>query len=69
MRKIKLRVLVLQGIVYRVFIIACNIVFFLVITGKFNFAIKISLLWSIVNLTIYYIYHYVFLKLFKMGVD
>jgi len=67
LRKIKIKVLTLQGIIYRIFIICCNTIFFRVITGEWKLAIKGSLLWNSINVTLYYLYHYFWAKLFKLG--
>ena len=70
-RKIKLELLAIQGIIYRAIVIIFTTIFF--VTGleqtvqKYG-AIGASLIWSSINMTLYYLYHFVFLKLFKMGV-
>jgi len=66
-RKIKLKLLFAEGIVYRGFIICVQTIFFWILTGSFRWAIGTSLAWNCVNMCCYYLYHYVFLRMFKMG--
>lgn len=66
-RKIKVKVLAWQGLVYRVFIIGCNFMFFLVLTKDVETAFKISIGWNIINMLLYYAFHYLWGKRFKLG--
>lgn len=66
-RKIKVKVLAIQGLVYRVFIIGCAFLFFLLLTKDMEAAFKISIGWSAVNMILYYGFHYVWAKRFKVG--
>ncbi len=71
-RKISIKRLWWSGLVYRVFIICCNALFFA--TGlkpaleKYG-VFGASLCWNSINICLYYLYHYLFLRLFKMGVE
>ena len=69
-RPIKLKTLGIQGIVYRIFVVFVNAIFFMV-GAKQSMqqygAIGTSLIWGSINMTLYYLYHYVFLRLFKIG--
>ena len=69
-RPIKLKTLGIQGVIYRVFVVFVNAIFFMV-GAKQSMeqygAIGTSLIWGSINMTLYYLYHYVFLRLFKIG--
>lgn len=67
LRSIRLKILAWQGIIYRVFIICCNTAFFWILTGEFKIAISVSLAWNAINMGLYYLYHYSFARLFKLG--
>jgi len=68
-RKIRLSVLGIQGLLYRCFIILCNFLFFLLWTKEIGEAFKISIIWNIINICLYYMFHYLWAKLFKLGKD
>lgn len=72
LRKINLKRLLFSGIIYRVFVIFCNALFFwigieylLLEYGAFLSAV----IWNLINMTLYYLYHYWFLRFFKMGIN
>lgn len=70
LRKIKTKVLGWQGIIYRIFIIVCNAVFFKIGAKQAmqNYgAIGASLIWNSINMCLYFIYHYFWARLFKLG--
>ena len=71
-RRIRPKVLGWQGIVYRIFIILCNAAFFKMgarqAMDKFG-AIGASLIWNSINVTLYFIYHYIYARMFKLGED
>jgi hypothetical protein len=72
LRKINVPRLGWSGLVYRIFIICCNALFFA--TGLKpalqNFGvIGASICWNIINMCLYYLYHYWFLRMFKMGIS
>lgn len=67
MRKIKVSLLAISGIVYRVHVVLVQTIFFWIITGKFKWAIGASVSWNVVNTMLYYNYHYWFARLFKLG--
>ena len=72
LRKIRSKVLAYQGIVYRIFIILCNAVFFKIGAKQAmqNFgAIGASLIWNSINMTLYFLYHYWWARLFKLGME
>jgi hypothetical protein len=66
-RKIKVGLLVVQGIVYRLFIIGCNFLFFYLIMRQVDQALKFSLGWNVINICLYYSFHFIWAKLFKLG--
>ena len=70
MREIKLNILFWQGFIYRVMVICVNTVFcfFGVRQSMIKFgALGTALIWNSINVTLYYLYHYVFLRVFKIG--
>jgi hypothetical protein len=69
MRKIKVRRLLVSGLVYRLFIILVESITLKVITGQWKWAIGTSLILNVVSLCAYYIYHYWFARLVKLGVN
>jgi len=68
-RKIRVSILVGQGILYRTFIILCNFLFFFLILNEAGKAAKFSLGWNAINICLYYMFHYVWARLFKLGKD
>ena len=66
-RKIKISVLLSQGILYRIFIVLSQALFFYVYTGKIKVALEIASLWGVINIFLYYLFHYLFLRRFKIG--
>lgn len=66
-RKIRFEVLLSQGLVYRCFIILCNTLFFWIITGTFKVAISYSLVWNCINMGLYYLFHTIWAKRFRLG--
>ena len=68
-RKIRIRILIWQGIIYRLFIVCCSFVFFLIITREPLQAFKFSLGWALVNILLYFLFHYVWGRMFKLGKD
>jgi len=69
LRRIRFGLLLRSGVVYRLSVITIQTLFFWMLTGKFKFAISTSLAWNAINMTWYYIYHYFFARLFKIGKD
>ena len=71
-RRINVKKLGWAGIFYRCLIICCNAIFF--VTGlepalkKFG-PLGASLCWNMINMCLYYLYHYIFLRKFKIGQD
>ena len=79
LRKIRIGILGIQGLLYRVFIICCNTAFFF--TGikvipmfgettffeALKYALGASLAWNIINTFLYYLFHYIWARLFKLG--
>lgn len=68
-REIRINVLALQGIIYRVFIIVCQTIFVWVLTGRFKLAVSFSLVWNVVNMMLYYLFHYTWARMFKLGCE
>ena len=70
LRKIKIKLLAVQGIIYRIIVILINALFFAIgakeAMERYG-ALGASLIWNSINMTLYYLYHYIFLKLFKFG--
>ena len=70
LRKIKIKLLAVQGIIYRIIVILINALFFAIgakeAMERYG-ALGASLIWNSINMTLYYLYHYVFLRLFKFG--
>ena len=69
LRKIKFKLFTKSAIIYRLSVIAIQTVFFWIITGKFELALGTSLAWNIINMAWYYVYHYSFASMFKLGGD
>ncbi|KKL23541.1 hypothetical protein LCGC14_2424330 [marine sediment metagenome] len=67
MRKINLKLLIIEGAIYRVMLVVTQTLFFWIITKEFKLALGTSLIWNGINLGLYYVYHYLFLSFFKMG--
>lgn len=68
-RKINFKLFTGSAIVYRLTVIIIQTLFFWVATGKFELSLGASLLWNIINMGWYYIYHYSFASIFKLGGD
>jgi len=66
-RKIDLELLLKSGLVYRILIICVQTNFLWITTGKLEVAFGASIIWNGINLLFYYMYHYMFYKMFKMG--
>ena len=70
LRKIRKKILVTQGILYRIFIIICNAIFFAVgaktAMEKYG-ALGASLIWNSINVILYFMYHYFWGRIFKLG--
>ncbi len=66
-RKIKLDLLFKSGLAYRLLILFVQTLFLWVTTGKLKPAFGASVVWNGVNLLFYYLYHYMFYRMFKMG--
>ena len=66
-RKIKISLLIVSGIVYRLHIIVAESILLYLVTGKLEIAIKASVLLNFVSLLLYYNYHYWFAKYFRLG--
>ena len=68
-RKVNVKLLAISTITYRLFITAAEVFFLKILTGSWSLAIKGSIVWNILNVILYYIYHYLFAKFFKLGVN
>jgi hypothetical protein len=68
-RRIKGKLLVVQGVIYRVFIVFCNFLFFYFLTKDETESFKMSIGWNMINITLYYMFHYIWFKMFKLGKD
>jgi len=69
LRQIKVPLLGVSGIVYRIHIIIVQSIFFWAITGSWRWALGTSLIWNVINTFLYYNYHYWFARLFKINKD
>ncbi|MFX0084285.1 MAG: adenylyl-sulfate kinase [Candidatus Hodarchaeota archaeon] len=71
-RKIRIKILGSQGIIYRIFIIICNAIFFAVgakqAMQKYG-PIGTSLIWNSINMCLYFLYHCIFSKLFSLEIQ
>jgi len=67
MRRIHTGRLFWSGIVYRLTVVLLQTLFFWILTGQLRLALGTSVSWNIINMTYYYIYHYLFARLFKLG--
>ena len=67
LRKIKIGMLGISGIVYRIHVILVQSIFFWIMTGNWKWAIGTSIVWNIINTILYYNYHYWFASVFKLG--
>lgn len=68
-RKIKLRMLFEQGVSYRLFVICSYILVLLVVYKDISKAFKLSIAVNAINISLYFIFHYVWGRLFKLGKD
>ena len=68
-RRIKLRRLCWQGLIYRGVVISCSMFFFWLLDGDSGRAVKLSVGWGAVNISLYYAYHYVWHRLVKLGAE
>lgn len=66
-RKINFELLIKSGLVYRVLIIFAQTLFLWATTRQLKVAISGSIVWNGVNLLIYYLYHYIFYRMYKLG--
>ena len=68
-RKIDLELLFKSGLAYRLLILIAQTLFFWVMTGQLKPAFGNSVIWNGLNLLLYYLYHYMFYRMYKMGID
>jgi hypothetical protein len=68
-RKINLDLFLKSGLVYRLFILFAQTLFFWATTRKLKLAFGESVIWNGINLLLYYFYHYCFYRMYKMGID
>ena len=68
-RKINLELLFKSGLVYRLLILFAQTLFFGAMTGTLKVAFGDSVIWNGINLLLYYLYHYLFYKMYKMGIN
>jgi len=71
-RKVNVKILTINTILYRIWIIIENALFLWlvgVLTGWYGVKVSfiISLLWNIINMVTYWLWHYFLYKWFKMG--
>ena len=68
-RKINLELLFKSGLLYRLFILVVQTLFFWAMTRQLKPAFGNSVLWNGVNLLLYYLYHYFFYRMYKLGIN
>jgi hypothetical protein len=66
-RKINLELFLKSGLVYRLFILCTQTLFLWAMTRELKPAFGSSVAWNGINLLLYYTYHYMFYRMFKMG--
>lgn len=71
-RRVNFKILTINTILYRVWIIIEHALFLWIIgisTGLYGLKTSffVSLMWSVVNMTTYWLWHYFLYKWFKMG--
>ena len=66
-RPIKTKLLIYCTILYRLILVLLQTLFFWILTRDIKFALGSSLVWNVINTIYYFVYHYVFLKKFKIG--
>lgn len=67
-RKINIELLFKSGLAYRILILIAQTLFFWCMTGQLKVAFGDSVIWNGINLMLYYLYHYMFYRMFKMGI-
>lgn len=66
-RKINLELLLKSGLVYRLLILLIQTLFLWATTGQLKLAFGASAVWNGINLLFYYLYHYLFYRMFEIG--
>lgn len=66
LRKIKLGLLGLSGLVYRCYAIVIQSIVLWILIGEWRFAVSVSFAMNLLSTAIYYSYHYWFARLFEM---
>lgn len=69
MRKIRTKRLLVSGLVYRLFIVLVETLTLWIIKGQWKWAIETSMVLNMVSLCAYYVYHYWFARLVKLGMN
>lgn len=69
LRKINIKRLISCGVIYRIIVILFNTLFFASLSLDDINPFLAAILWNSINMSMYFIYHSIFLKLFKMGKD
>lgn len=72
LRKLNLKLLIIDTILYRILTIGLEFLFLWIVLDAFienpsALALKLSLIWNGINMFWYFIYHRIFLGLFKIG--
>lgn len=68
-RKLKTKLLVWKAILYRLLISIFEVIVLYALTGNIMLSIGTSLILNIINIAFYFVYDYVFLQHFKIGVN
>ena len=67
LRNINIKLLGINGLLYRLHVLLLQFIFFWLVTGKWGWSIGISTVWSGINMILYYNWHYWFARLFTIG--
>lgn len=69
MRRIRVKRLLVSGLVYRLHIVVVESIALRILTGQWKWAIGVSIVLNVVSMLAYYNYHYWFARLFKLGTN
>lgn len=67
LRKIRTGLLLKSAFCYRIFIIIMQSIFWWIWTRKLKLAVSMSIIWNICNMGLYFSYHYIFARMFRLG--
>ncbi|MFW6130723.1 MAG: DUF2061 domain-containing protein [Atribacterota bacterium] len=67
MRNINKTLLVFKSIIYRIMVMLIQVGFTYLFTKNVKLSIRISVVWNLITMVLYYFYDYMFLSIFKIG--